>query len=320
MDLDRVHPDLRGPVRRLPPLALQYGWYRRLTRGAQRRFSRDAVGEGVRVEELTTPDGVGVRLYRPAGTTAGVDGARPGLMWIHGGGLVIGAPIQDDALCAGLVRATGAVIASVDYRLAPEHPFPAGLDDSAAVWSWFLDSAPGLGVDPGRIAVGGQSAGAGIAAALVQRLHDTAPEHRPVAQLLLCPMLDDRTAARTELDAIGHRVWTNRQNRYGWGAWLGSAPGSPTVPPYAVPARRDRLDGLPPAWIGVGDIDLFRAEDEDYARRLREAGVPCEVLIVPGAPHGFESWGAQTPVARHFLDAAAAWLAGALAADPLPGH
>ncbi|MEH0109110.1 alpha/beta hydrolase [Tersicoccus sp. MR15.9] len=323
MRLDRVHPDLRGPVRRLPPLALQYGWYRRLSRWAQRRFSRDAVGEGVTVEVTATPGGVPVRLYRPAGTADSVgSSSRPGLLWIHGGGLVMGAAVQDDALCAGFVRATGAVIASVDYRLAPEHPFPAGHDDCADAWSWFVDAAPGLGVDPARIAVGGQSAGGGIAAGLVQRLHDTetGSERRPVAQLLLCPMLDDRTAARKELDAVRHRIWPNRQNRYGWGAWLGTAPGGPdgTVPPYAAPGRRDRFDGLPPAWIGVGDIDLFREEDEDYAHRLREAGVPCHLVIVPGAPHGFEAWAAQTAVAREFLDDASTWLRDALTADPLP--
>ncbi|GGC95128.1 esterase [Tersicoccus solisilvae] len=322
MNLDRVRPELRGPVRRLPPLGLQYPWLRRLVRWAQPRFTPGAVGDGVAVETRTTPSGVPLRVYRPLDPDTPASGPRPGLLWIHGGGLVIGDPIMDDPLCAGFVRATGAVVVSVDYRLAPERPFPAGLDDVAAGWAWFGEAAAGLGVDRGRIAVGGQSAGGGLAAALAQRLRDAepAPERRPVAQLLLCPMLDDRTAARTELDAVRHRAWTNRQNRFGWGAYLGTTPGAPdaVVPAYAVPARRERLDGLPPAWIGVGDIDLFREEDEAYAARLADAAVRCELVIVPGAPHGFESWAADTPIAREFLARAGAWLRDALVGDPLP--
>ena len=134
----------------------------------------------------------------------------------------------------------------------PEHPYPAALDAHAA-WTWLRGHAAAE-----RIVVGGQSAGGGLAAALVQRLYDEG--ERPRAQWLFCPMLDDRTAARRGLDDAGHRVWDNRLNRFGWRAYLGTEPGAPGVPPYAVPARRDDVAGLPDTWIGVGDIDLFHDE------------------------------------------------------------
>ena len=145
--------------------------------------------------------------------------SRLALLWIHGGGLVIGGAAQDDRFCAETARELGITVVSAEYRLAPEHPYPA---------------------------------------ALVQRLYDEG--ERPRAQWLFCPMLDDRTAARRGLDGAGPRVWDNRLNRFGWRAYLGTEPGAPVVPHYAVPARRDDVAGLPDTWIGVGDIDLFHDE------------------------------------------------------------
>jgi acetyl esterase/lipase len=156
------------------------------------------------------------------------------------------------------------------------------------------------------VVVGGKSAGGGLAAALVQRLRDEG--ERPLAQWLFCPMLDDRTGARRDLDARRHRGWDNRLNRVGWRAYLGREPGAEVVPHYAVPARRENLAGLPPTWIGVGDIDLFHDEDAEYARRLRAAGVDTTVHVVPGAPHGFESWAPDTGFTRVYLGTARKWL------------
>jgi acetyl esterase/lipase len=220
---------------------------------------------------------------------------------------------------------------SVEYRKAPEHPFPAALDDCNAGWEWLQRNAVSLGISPARVAIGGQSAGGGLAAALVQRLHDaqstagepTAGEPiaggpQPIAQWLFCPMLDDRTAARLELDRVGHRVWNNRANRFGWSSYLGTTPGSPAVPPYAVPARREDLTGLPPAWIGVGDIDLFHEEDRAYAERLRAAGVEATLHVVPGAPHGFEAWAPKTNLSRAYVGSALDWLGPALGHDTRP--
>ncbi|WP_430781686.1 alpha/beta hydrolase [Actinoplanes sp. G11-F43] len=200
---------------------------------------------------------------------------------------------------------------SAEYRLAPESPYPAALDDVSAVWKWMRVNAAGLGVDPDRVAVGGESAGGGIAASLVQRLHDTGgPE--PVPQWLFAPMLDDRTAARRELDELDHFVWNNRSNRFGWTSYLGQTAGAAEVPAYAVPARRADLTGLPPAWLYAGDIELFHDEIVEYAGRLRTAGVDTTLTIVPGAAHGFENWAATTPLAAALLDEARIWLDGRL--------
>jgi acetyl esterase/lipase len=129
-------------------------------------------------------------------------------------------------------------------------------------------------------------------------------------------MLDDRTAARRELDAINHRVWNNRLNAAGWRSLLAVAPGSDVVPPYAVAARRPDLSGLPPAWIGVGDIDLFHDEDRAYAERLREAGVDVAFDVTPGAPHAFEGWARDSELAREHIRKARAWLGKTLGVEP----
>ena len=222
------------------------------------------------------------------------------LLWIHGGGLILGRPELDLDWCSRIAAELDVVVVAVRYRLAPEDPFPAGLDDCAAALDWLHDHADELGVDPARIAVGGASAGGGLAAATCQRAHD---EGRVpvVLQLLEYPMLDDRTTLRRERDIRSVFAWTPRSNRFGWTSYLGHRPGQGEPPPYAVPARRTDLTGLPPAWIGVGDLDLFRDEDLDYAARLRAAGVPCELDVVPGMYHGADvGLGDTSPLMRDF--------------------
>ncbi|MEL7977630.1 alpha/beta hydrolase [Isoptericola sp. F-RaC21] len=243
-----------------------------------------AVRPDVRTERRAVPGPVGgpdveIELYHP------LHRSRPSgvLVWVHGGGYVMGSVAIGDTFCSD-VAAEGVLVVSVEYRLAPEHPFPAPLDDVMAVLAWVLDHAVDLGVDPERVAVGGDSAGGGLAAGAAQRAHD---EGLPVAfQLLVYPMLDDRTVQRAERDGEWALVWTPPANRFGWTAYLGHAPGDRTPAPYAAPARRADLAGLPPAWIGVGDIDLFHAEDVEYARRLRAAGVAVDLDVVPGMFHG----------------------------------
>ncbi|KWX66769.1 alpha/beta hydrolase [Mycobacterium sp. NAZ190054] len=253
------------------------------------------------VEVLTLSSGVGVRLFRPRGAAPG---AGPALLWIHGGGYVIGDAAQDDVLCRRFARELGATVASVNYRLAPEHPYPAPVEDCYAALTW-LSRLPS--VDPARVAIGGASAGGGLAAALALVARDRG-EIAVAAQVLVYPMLDDRTVHRKGLDNPGHRLWNQSSNRFGWRAYLGDAD-----PDEAVPARRVDLAGLPPAWIGVGTLDLFHDEDLAYAERLREAGVPCEVMVVDGAFHGFDGIAPKASVSVSFFNSQCALLRTAFA-------
>jgi acetyl esterase/lipase len=247
---------------------------------------------------LTLASGVGVRLFRPQ------DGAEPGpaLLWIHGGGYVTGDAAQNDALCRRFSRALGATVASVDYRLAPEHPYPLPLEDCYSALEWLV-TLPA--VDRSRVAIGGASAGGGLAAALALLTRDRGAIEL-AAQLLVYPMLDDRSVEG--LDSPDHRLWSQSSNKFGWSAYLGGAD-----PDVAVPARRDDLAGLPPAWVGVGSMDLFHDEDLAYAARLRAAGVPCEVEVVPGAFHGFDLVAPKAGVSQTFFESQCAMLQHLLA-------
>lgn len=237
------------------------------------------------------------------------------LLFIHGGGYIIGAAQMFHAVCARYARELGIVVVSVDYRLAPDTPFPGPLEDCYAALRWIQAQADALGVDPARIAIAGESAGGGLAAALSHLAHDRG-EVTPCFQLLLYPMLDDRTTLQAEHAGRGEFVWTPASNQLGWSAYLGRQPILDAAPEYAAPARRQNLAGLPPAWIGVGDLDLFYPENVAYAQRLREAGVPCEFYVVEGAYHAFEQLQPDASVAQAFLARSLAALWEALTAVP----
>jgi acetyl esterase/lipase len=249
------------------------------------------------------------------------DRARPGaaLVWLHGGGFTFGTPEQCHALCSRWADELGLLVLSVGYRLAPEHPFPAGLDDAYAVLRWAAGEAGTLGIRADRIAVGGESGGGGMAAALCQLARD---RQGPAVcfQLLEYPMLDDRTVLRAGHDGRGQFVWTPANNRFAWTCYLGGAPEQHDDRRYAAPARAADLRGLPPAWIGVGGLDLFHDEDTAYARRLAEAGVACGLHVQPRMYHGADSVvpGAGTSLA--FRDRMTQALAQGLGTDPLPNH
>jgi acetyl esterase/lipase len=297
MDIEKVAPELRGAVRRMPALPLGNHLVRMLVRRLM-RIMPDVATDGVSARDV----GPALRVHVPA-----VRQGHAALLWIHGGGFLIGTPKQDDRFCGETARALGIVVVAAGYRLAPEHRFPAAADDCLAAWRWMQDHAAELQIDGARVAIGGMSAGGGLAAGLVHRIRD-AGGVQPKAQWLFCPMLDDRTAARHEMDSLRHRVWNNSLNAVGWSALLGQAPGGAETPDYAVPARRGGLAGLPATWVGVGDIDLFCDEDRIYAERLRAATVDVTFELVAGAPHGFEAWAADATISRGYLATARDWL------------
>lgn len=225
----------------------------------------------------------------------------PVVLYLHGGGYIGGTVEGSHERCADIVERVGAVVVNVDYRLAPDHPFPAPLDDCCTALRWVRDQASELGVDASRIALAGDSAGGGLAAALAQRAHD---DGLPVRhQVLLYPMLDDRTVTRQMAGLRGAFIWTPASNRAGWRSFLGTEPGSVTPPPHAVAARRVNLSGLPSAWIGVGEHDLFHDEDVRYAERLREAGVEVELRVVPGMYHAADALCPDAPAMQQFTEA-----------------
>ena len=300
MELSKVNEQLRGSVKQPINLPTDRWWGRALTRQLVRLApAGDVSGVTITDSARRAPR---VRVYRPDRQTS-----TAALLWIHGGGMIIGRASMDDRLCASTARDLGITVISVEYRLAPEHRWGVMQDDCLAGWTWLQRNAASLGVDPTRVVVGGQSAGGGLAAALVQRLVDAAGP-QPIAQWLFCPMLDDRTAANRALDALDHFTWNNSINRFGWGAYLGTEPGATTPPPYAVPARRTDFAGFPPTWVGVGDIDLFHDEDMTFVASLEAAGVPVSTDIVPGAPHGFESWAPDAQLSRDYVGRAQQWL------------
>jgi acetyl esterase/lipase len=255
---------------------------------------------GVRVYQHQAPGPVGappvrVVLYMPPGAAR----LRPALLHLHGGGYVLGQPESSDAKLKSLAAELDIVIASVDYRLPPEAPHPAPVEDAYAALCWLYMQAAELGVDRGRIAVGGESAGGGLAAALALVARDRAEV--PVCfQWLIYPMLDDRTCVQEDSNlCTGEFIWTREANIFGWSALLGGAPGGDAISAYAAPARADSVVNLPPAFIAVGALDLFLDEDVAFASHLLRAGVPVELHVYPGAFHGFDMV-VQADVSRRF--------------------
>jgi acetyl esterase/lipase len=229
---------------------------------------------------------------------------QPMLLHIHGGGYIVGTAESQIPALQRTARELDCVVVTVDYRLAPETPFPGSLEDNYAALRWLHGAADELGGDARRIAVMGESAGGGHAAMLAIAARDRG-EFPLLAQILIYPMLDDRTASsRLVPEHIGQFIWTRAFNRFGWTSLLGLPAGSRRVPAGAVPARVENLVGLPPAFIGVGSIDLFVEEDMQYAQRLVSAGVPTELLVIPGGYHGFDGIAAQAPQSKFFR---AAW-------------
>lgn len=286
-----VDPELTGLLDAFPPLGLANTPLDsvRAAIGAMSPPPQLGDGDGLRVEALSVPGlngdpPVGILLYRPTDRRSRC----PALLHIHGGGHVMGSASGSDPANRALARALGCVVASVDYRLAPEAPYPAAVHDCLAALAWLHDQADALGIDAARIGVKGESAGGGLAAALALLARDRGGP-APAFQHLIFPMLDDRTCTTTDPHPLtGEFIWTASDNLFGWTALLGRAPGGADVSPYAAPARATELAGLPPTFLSVGALDLFLEEDLAFATRLARAGVPVELHVYPGAFHAFQ--------------------------------
>lgn len=256
---------------------------------------KSSPGQGVALSEHRVGDeGIGVVVL----THTGGAEPRPAVLSLHGGGMCAGTAQLETQPAGRLAEELGAVVVLPNYRLAPENPFPAGLDDAMATLQWMVKSAHELGIDPGRIAVCGTSAGGGLAAAVAQRAFDEGISLR--AQALISPMLDDRTALRDDLTGRGELTWSPKSNRWAWTAYLGQEPRLSFAPEYAAPARRADVAGLAPAWIGVGDLEVFYDENVAYAATLKAAGVRCELVTVPGMYHTADGLLQDVPSMRDF--------------------
>jgi acetyl esterase/lipase len=253
--------------------------------------------------ELTTDRGdVALSVLRLVDSAA----ESPVLYWMHGGGMVIGNRYMDDARLIEWCRWLGCVCVSVEYRLAPEVPYPGPLDDCEEGLRFIVEHAHDLQIDPWRVGIGGRSAGGALAAGLALRCREDA--NVPLAfQYLEYPMLDDRgltASSQTE----GLPMWTRESNAFGWRSYLGDRHGTDDVPADAAPARANELRGLPSTFIGVGTADCLRDESIDFAARLCRAAVPTELHVYAGAVHGFDMF-ANTAVAQTAARDSADWLA-----------
>jgi acetyl esterase/lipase len=283
IDYEQFDPELRTLARLLPK---GYALHRGLTvpRALMSLAARAGRVRGVEVAAVNAD--VTVRMHR----ARNISEPGPALLWIHGGGTLMGTAAQEDRFCRKLVNFTDVSVVAVDHRLAPEHPYPAPLEDCYAALLW-LSRQPW--VDPTRVAVGGASAGGGFTAAVAHLARDRG-DVALALQMMVYPMLDDRTGAQSDTER--HVMWSGRDNQIAWRWYLGGA--DPTTP---APARRVDLSGLAPAWIGVGTRDLFYPECLAYGARLRQAGVPVHEEIVEGAFHAFDLIAANASVSQRFF-------------------
>ncbi|KAM5353871.1 hypothetical protein ACJ41O_000521 [Fusarium nematophilum] len=253
------------------------------------------------------PNGpVTLSIFRPVSIARSRSGT-PCIYYAHSGGMICGNRFTGfkDVLRWG--RETDAVCITVEYRLSPEHPYPAPLEDCYAGLVWVSENLGELGVDPERLVVAGQSAGGNIATVLTMLARDRNGP-KICAQLLDGPMLDDRMETNSSHQYVGEGSWSRGSNETAWDAYLGSSRGKPDVSPYAAPARATDVSGLPPAFICAGSAEVFRDESVAYAQKLWAAGVQAELHIWPGGYHLFDMLVPNHPVSRGSIEARAAWV------------
>lgn len=247
--------------------------------------------------KTTSFDGVEISIHRFTNKSQPTSTSAPAVVHFHGGGYIVGQVHMFSLNLERRVRESGVTLFSIEYRLAPEHPYPTPLEDCYAGLQWIHEHASELGINPARIAVMGESAGGGLAAGVALLARDRKLSPPLAKQILIYPMIDAR---KTEPSAVSpeltkHLFWTVGSNVTGWTAYLGSKAGASDIPHYASPSLAESLEGLPPTYIDVGGLDLFVEEDTEYALRLTRANIPVEFHLYPGLPHAFESLGGESP-------------------------
>ncbi|MDG5789876.1 alpha/beta hydrolase [Evansella sp. AB-P1] len=291
MDTTKIHPDLKQKFSEM--ITLDFDWETIDMEEARRLVNARNAGNPIPTDKSVTitnkyipgPSGapdIQLRIYKPTEH----DEFLPGILWIHGGGYMFGKVESDDYLCQKFVSEARCVVVSVDYRLAPENPFPAPLEDCYTSFLWLHEKAQELSVDRSRIAIAGPSAGGGLTAALALLVRDRKGPSI-VFQMPLYPMIDHRSTTPSSYEIMDHRVWSRKKNIHAWKMYLGEHLHG-EISPYASPALATDLSGLPPTYTCIGTLDLFRDETIDYVKRLNQAGVPTEFHLYPGCFHAFE--------------------------------
>ncbi len=302
---DRLDPELKKPVKVMqqsPPMSFDDI---PAARTASKQMMASMKMQMPSFPNITTKDvfipGTGgqpdvrVKIYRPKRRPRPL----PALLWIHGGGYIFGDIDQESLIANQLTLAGDCTLVSVDYRLAPENPYPAPLEDCYTALKWLFTNADNLKVDRSRIGIGGASAGGGLAAGLALLSRDRA-EVNIIFQLLVYPMINDCNTAPASDTLPDTILWTREANLAGWRSYLGCKPGGEDISCYAAASRATQLKGLPLAYITVGDLDLFAGEDVDYARKLIASGVPTELHVYPGGCHAFDMLAPNADISRRF--------------------
>jgi acetyl esterase/lipase len=295
-----IDPEVRLPLDGL--LEVMPGGFNAIPDIVQRRATVEAMLSGIEVPDnpnvtkedrtIPGPEGdpdISVRIYRPLNAT----GSLPGVYYIHGGGMILGNIAGEDPNATLLCDRVGAVVVSVEYRLAPENPHPAAAEDCYAGLVWTAAHAAELGIDPDRLAIYGGSAGGGLAIATALLARDRGG---PALKFMMpiYPMIDDRNETPSTHEIVDIGIWDRAGNIEAWAWYLGGKPADQ----YAAPTRAEDLSGLPPAFIDVGTVDMFRDEDIAFAQRLMQAGVPTELHIHPGSYHAAETFAADAALSR----------------------